>query len=748
MKGARCRRHSHIVGSGALLAALGLGLVSAPVARAQMAGLVAGPQRPISKSAPVTFLADGVSYDRQTGIITATGDVEAWQNGHVLYADKVVIDRNNNTATAIGHVVMMEPSGEVAFARRAYLSQGMKNAVMHDVATILAENGRIVANGARRYGGVLNELSKPVYSTCDLCKRNPNAAPLWQIKARSAIDDLQHKVIEYHDAELQIYGFPVFWLPYISQPDPSVKRQSGMLIPSFGSSTHIGEFFAIPYFWDISKSQDATIVPIIATKAGPVLDVKYRQALNDGKLTVNISAGKDRYAQNTGLSDSIFSNGVFDLNDTWRAGFSYNHTSSVQYLNDFRYLPNAAFLASNAYIEGFGEGSYAKISADTYQGLVATITQSELPIVAPYAHYDYFGAPDEFGGRFSMEASAYNVLRQVGTQSRRVAVVGNYDLPGTGPDGILLDARVRLVAAGYTASKLNEQPNYSDVGSAQTARAIPIGAISARWPLERSAGDWGEQIIEPRVQLEVAPSYGLGQTQVIPNEDSLDFQFTDANLFSLQRFGGLDRFAGGSRVDYALQGAWYLPGGAYVTGLVGQSYSFHKSLLYPPDSGLNDNVSDIVGRATVAPVSWFSVTYRTRLSHQDLGARMIDTYATFGNKTLSVNGGYLYTTTNPYYLFTQAGPPPAAYYIPRHEFTFGASTTLIPHWTLSGSTQRNIQTGQFDNAAFAATWQNECTAVNVTFYRSFTSFNYDHGTTTLLINITLKTLGNFGFSAL
>jgi LPS-assembly protein len=244
----------------------------------------------------------------------------------------------------------------------------MKNAVMHDVATILAENGRIVANGARRYGGVLNELSKPVYSTCDLCKHDPTAAPLWQIKARSAIDDLQHKVIEYHDAELQIYGFPVFWLPYISQPDPSVKRQSGLLIPSFGSSSHIGAFFAIPYYWDISKSQDATIVPIIATKAGPVLDVKYRQALNDGKLTVNISAGKDRYAQNTGLSDSIFSNGVFDLNDTWRAGFSYNHTSSVQYLNDFRVCRGVRRRLlredQRGYLSGAGRLDHAERAAD------------------------------------------------------------------------------------------------------------------------------------------------------------------------------------------------------------------------------------------------------------------------------------------------------------------------------------------------------------------------------------------------
>ncbi|CAG4909036.1 unnamed protein product [Acidocella sp. C78] len=737
---ARLRRRIGIGIAGTMLAAT--------AARAQMGALVAGPQTPVSKSAPVTFLADRVSYDHGTGIVVAAGHVEAWQDGHVLQADRIEIDRRHDTAVASGHVVMIEPDGAVVFARHAALSQGMKNAVLHDVASILAQNGRMVANGARRYGGVIEELSKPVYSTCNLCKSDPTAPPLWQIRARQAVEDLQHKVIEYHDAQIQIYGVPVFWLPYLSQPDPSVKRQSGLLIPSFGGSTHVGSFIATPYFWDIGKSQDLTIVPIVATKAGPVLDLKYRRAFNDGKLSINVSGGHDRYADRGGISDSIFANGTFDLNRSWRAGFSYNRTSSAQYLNDFRYLPNLAYLASNAWLEGFGRGSYARIEAETYQGLVASISQNRLPIVLPYARYSYDGQADSWGGRFSLTANAFNILRQVGTQTRRVAMIANYDLPRQGPDGLLVDARLRLIAAGYSADKLNLQPNYSPLTTSQTARAIPIGAVSFAWPLERDAGRWGTQIIEPRVQLVTAPVYGLGQTTTIPNEDSLDFQFTDANLFSLQRFGGIDRFAGGTRVDYALQGNWILPGGASAEGMIGQSYAFETSKLYPAESGLGGHYSDVVGRATIAPARWLSLTYRTRLSHRDLSTQMIDSYATFGPPSLRASAGYFYSTTNPYYLFTQSATPPAQYFVAQREVTLGVSTTLVPHWSISAGVQRNLATGRFDNASIGAVWQNECTAVSFNFYRNFTSYNYDHGTTTLLITVTLKTLGNIGFSAL
>ena len=369
-------------------------------------------------------------------------------------------------------------------------------------------------------------------------------------------------------------------------------------------------------------------------------------------------------------------------------------------------------------------------------------------MVSPYARYDYFGAPDELGGRFSFIANAFNVNRSVGTNTRRVAGIGTYELPLDGPLGSQWTARFRLIAAGYDASKLNQQPNFSTVGTTSTARAIPIGAVEMRLPLIRSAGDFGSQVIEPRVQLVSAPIYGQSQARLIPNEDSLDPEFSDANLFSLNRFSGIDRFSGGSRVDYALQGAWYLPSGAYASGLIGQSYAFHKNDLYPRGLGLSQNASDVVARATVTPKPWLNLTYRTRLSHHSLGVKMIDATASFGTNRLRFTGGYLYSTTNPYYLYTQAGPPPAAYYTKRREITAGVTTTIWQGWSASGSVQRNLATGQFDNAALAATWQNECTALNITFYRRFTSFNGDHGSTTLLVNITLKTLGNIGFNAL
>ena len=120
--------------------------------------------------------------------------------------------------------MLLEPDGQVLFADYAELTQDMKNGVLRDMRAILAENGRLAANGARRTEGEINELSRVVYSTCNLCAKDPTKPPLWQIRALSAVQDLEHKKIEYQDAVLEMYGFPVGYMPYFWHVDPSVKR--------------------------------------------------------------------------------------------------------------------------------------------------------------------------------------------------------------------------------------------------------------------------------------------------------------------------------------------------------------------------------------------------------------------------------------------------------------------------------------------------------------------------------------------
>lgn len=734
--------------AGAALLALLLATGPSSLAQTQLKSIETSNQQHINRNAPVTFTADSVEYDRENALVIATGHVEAWQNDTVVRADKITFDRDTGVMAARGHVVLLQPDGQVVFADYAELTQDMKNGVLRDMRALLAQNGRLAANGARRTNGEINELSRVVYSTCNLCAKDPTRPPLWEIRALSAVQDLEHKKIEYEDAVLEMYGIPVMYMPYFWHADPSVKRASGLLVPSLGGSSHLGAFFAQPYYWVIDDQSDATFTPMLTTRAGPELTTDYRRRFNNGSIDVLGSVG---YLDNSPQA-TVFAKGQFSLNNTWRWGFDLQRTSSEDFIRDFYFGSQSGIyvtnlLSSQVYAEGFAPGAYSRVDVRFYQGLDNTIDTSKLPVVAPRYEYSYFGQPDSWGGRVSVDAGAFNVMRTDGTSTRRANITGNYELPFEGDLGDLWKVTLHTDAIGYDANNFNQQPNFGPENTVNAARAQPQAALDFRWPFMRDSGAWGTQLLEPMAEIVVAPQTGASQILKYPNEDSLDLEFSDQNLFGFNRFPGVDRLDGGYRANVAMHGAWYL-GGTTFDGLIGQSYRTNKDDLYSEDSGLHDQVSDIVARASFAPTNWLNLTYRTRLDHKNFATRMADALASIGKPTFSVNVGYFYSSTDPYTLFDQAPPPPPnTVDVPRNEGTLGFST----HWgnyRLSTSVRRDLQTNQMVSVAADAAYEDECFILDLTFFRRYTSYNGDNGSTTALVQLTFKTIGQFGFHAL
>jgi LPS-assembly protein len=696
------------------------------------------PPAPISRNEPVAFTADEVHYDRDRGLVTATGNVEAWQNDHILRADKITFDRNTNVAAASGHVTIVEPDGQVLFSDYAELGEGMRDGVLRGMRALLAENGRLVANGARRTGGKINELSRVVYSTCNLCAKDPSKAPLWQLRARDAVQDQEAKRIEYRDAVLDIYGIPVAWFPYVWHADPSVKRASGFLIPSFGHSNEIGEFLQVPYYWVLDDNSDATFIPNINTGQGFNLDTLYRRRFNDGTLNVDLGVGYDQGS----LQGSIFAKGQFALNNTWRYGFDINRASAATYLRDYKFSNRGDVLTSSVYLEGFGTGAYTRLDALAYQGLVASITQSQLPYVLPRYKYSYFGEPDALGGRLSFDTENFNVLRDVGTTTQRLGMSVRWDRPFAGILGERYGLTLRTDAAAYNGTSLDQNPNFYSTGSAQVARAQPNAALEVRWPFVREG--WGRQIVEPIVQLVAGPNAGSARKLKIPNEDSLDLEFTDQNLFSINKFPGIDQQEGGVRLNAGLHLNWTV-GGMSVDQLVGQSYRTQVNDAFLIGSGLEHRTSDVVTRTTFTPAKWLDLTGRTRLDRRDLSLRFADVQGSTGYDRLRLSAGYLYSNVNPYFLYDQPTIP-ASYFQPRNELTLTAASNY-DHYRLSAYARRDLALNKMVAAGVRATYEDECFIFDANVSRRYTSLNGDTGATLVLFQLTFKTVGQFGFSA-
>ena len=119
------------------------------------------------------------------------------------------------------------------------------------------------------------KFKKGVFTTCKIRKEK---CPPWKISAEEVHHDKKNKVINYKNAWLQVYDKPILYFPKFFHPDPTVKRQSGFLIPELSSSNNLGNYLSVPYFKVISENKDLTFTPRFYDKEKIIYQTEYRQA--------------------------------------------------------------------------------------------------------------------------------------------------------------------------------------------------------------------------------------------------------------------------------------------------------------------------------------------------------------------------------------------------------------------------------------------------------------------------------------
>ena len=725
----------------------------------------AGPVRQ-DPNAPVTFSADEVDYDRERTTVTARGRVEAWQNERVVRADEFTHNRETGVTHLRGHVQLLEADGQVMFAEDAELGAGFREGVFTDVRALLAGGGRMAANGARRItvpadvagsddgrDQTLTDLARVIYSSCKSCERDPTAAPLWQMRARQATQDTATQRISYRDAALEMWGLPVLYSPFFSHPDPQNPRSSGFLFPTMGLTRFLGGFVQLPYFWAIDGSQDITFSPLVSTRQSPNLGIEYRRRFNTGEFQLQASAGYFNGTDTRGREEfagHLYSRGRFNIDENWRTGFEINRATSELYLRTYRF-DFRRVLTSQAYVEGFwGTEGYVRVDARVYQGLRAGDNYDRLPVIGPNAHAEYYPREQFLGGQIYGDVGMLGVTRSSGAWSQRATTRLGWDRRDTDGLGGLWNFRVQGDMRAYYADKQGLDPIYLPNANGGSAAGNIRVAADWRMPFVRDAGAWGQQTIEPRVQIVTGPNTGA-QTR-LPNEDSVDFEFTDANLFSLNRFTGRDRQEGGTRIDAALRGAWNFPNGGQVEGIVGRSYRLHRDATFAAGTGLERRASDWVGRVSFMPTSWLDLHARGRADGETGQHRFSDYTANVTQRnvgpldSLSFYGGYLYST-------------PQAFLTPlrtRNEVLGGVSATLRQtngaQWRVNASIRYDLDLGRPALIQGSAGYEDECFIIEGRFVRRFArdaSTQQDYaGNTLLLFRIGFKTLGEYGFRAL
>lgn len=677
---------------------------------------------------PVLMTAESITHDQDRQVVTAIGNVEISQENRVLLADKVVYDLKQDRVFASGDVSILEPTGEVVFANTMEVTGDLKAGVAENVRLLLTDKARLAAAVGHRSGGQVNELERAVYSPCLPCRDDPDADLLWQLRAQHVTHDQVTKDIEYEDVWVEMFGVPVFYTPYLSHPDPTVDRRSGFLVPSLRSSEELGPEVTIPYYYVFSPSHDLTVQPRFTTNEGPVLAGEHRKRFTFGRMVTEGSLTRD---SNDEVRGHIKADGEFHLSEQWRAGYNVHRSSDQTYLRRYDYdVVSKPFLTSRVYGEGFGRRSYALAESYAFQDQLATQDSDRIPYVAPLLNYSYVGEPDSYGGHWALDASALSLTRSGGTDSQRIAVKPAWILPFTSAAGQVVTLSLGVQAFGYRFSDFQGAGDSED----SSGRVLPEAAVEWRYPFI-SVGESISQVIEPIVLGVVSPYWDPGS---VPNEDSLDLEFSDTNLFRLNRFSGLDRQEVGPRISYGGQYSAYGKGAGYFSVLLGQTYQFRENDDAPDRTGLEDNLSDIVGRMVVSPSRNFDLYYRFRLDKDNLEPHRHELMSMLGPPLLRLVADYTLIDET-----ASLGENDT-----REQITAAIESAVTENWKVRVFGAQSL-TGNEDGLLYngaSLIYEDECFAVTTTYVNSRTTDRDVEAGQTIMLQVNFKTLGNLPIS--
>ncbi len=539
--------------------------------------------------APATLIADNIRFDG-TSSVTAQGSVEVFFDGARLRAQSISYDGTTNNLSVQGPLTLVDASGNsVIVADFAQLSADLQNGVLQSARLVLDRQLQIAATEINRVDGRYTQLYQAVASACEVCFENPT--PLWEIRARQIIHDEQEQQLYFDRAQFRVMGIPIFYLPRMRLPDPTLERATGFLAPSLRADDLTGTQLRVPYFVMLGDSADLTITPWIGLGT-QTIEVRYRQAFRNGELQVDAAASSDD------LTDSdtrayLFADARFDLARDFTLELQAQAVSDRGYLTTYD-LSDLDVLESYARVSRVRREEYIEASGTLYQSLREGVDNETLPTRVAHAEITRRYQPGLIGGLLTAELEGTGFYRYStvdGDDGRDVfRVTGALDWRRSETfGGLLATVQGALHGGVYNTS---EDSSFDDV----VQRLTPYGAIELRYPVQAVSATGVSHVIEPVVQLVWSDTYG----DDAPNEDSFIVEFDEANLFSLDRLPGSDRRETGARANIGLSYSRTALSGLQLGVAAGVVLRAQDEGQFTDGSGLDGTQSDFLVAAHVS----------------------------------------------------------------------------------------------------------------------------------------------------
>ncbi|MDG1935941.1 MAG: LPS assembly protein LptD [Paracoccaceae bacterium] len=576
------------------------------------------------------LLADLIELDAQ-GNLVAQGNVDIVYKDQRLKAPKVVYIKDKNILIMDMGATLTDKNGSHFIAETAELDRQLLNGIIKGANLVLEQQIQMRADTLERKGGLNSNLTTVRATACFSCK---NPVPIWQIRAKSGLHDIEKQQLIFQDAHLRIFDIPVFYVPYLRLPEPGVKRMRGFLVPRTKQNSLLGLGLELPYFIPMGQDKDTTVSPLISQETN-TLKFTYRQAFDAGRIVADLAASWDTV--NTDKIRGRFqSDGDFNLPLNYRLHYDFTMVSDDNYINDYDYPPLDR-IASRININKTQKRQHEEANLVYYHSLF--YDYGVLPAIINFNHFDrYFKIP-AFEGDFKISAILHNNFRsstknRYGRDIRRLNTSFGWSDSFNVNQGIRIELGTQVRFDSYLTRQDTSFKNEENTVSAD-------GLIMARWPMIRRDTLQHQDILEPVLQLAFSKQDDLK----LPLEESTHSELDEGNLISLSRFPAHDRFEKDGRGTIGLRWLRQFKSGSKLDISLGQVFRQNQDEDFNAGSGLSGKVSDLLLSAGYTGQNGLSISGRTLLDH-NISPNRAEALATFAWDRVSLSTGFSFLPTS------------------------------------------------------------------------------------------------------
>ena len=641
--------------------------------------------------------ADRLTYRELADEVLAEGNVRIERDGSVITGPR-------------GRLVVHESTGEIESPRYT-----MRRAVSGDGSSAPRE---VVGQGGAELlqfeGENQYRLKQATWSTCEA----PD--PDWYLKSSELQLDYDREVGVSQGSSLVFKDTTLLWWPWVEFPLAG-QRQSGLLPPTVGLSNKTGFDLSLPYYFNLAPNYDATFAPRLMTRRGLQLAGEFRYLTQQSSGSVRGEWLQDRVA---GKARSL---GALQhaqwLAPHLFASLDLNAVSDDQYFEDLSSRIEGASrsnLLREARLRYTGGGWWtASALVQSYQTLSGIEPYRRLPqlllegrrgdlpaglvlsLRGEFVDFDHPDADKATGSRLLLNPQL----------SLPIETAGYYVTP--------------RIALHHTRYALDEA---LAGGRKDITRSMPVFSVDSGLFFDRNSELFGNayrQTLEPRLMYVNVP---YRRQDDVPVFDTAIYDFGFAQIFSENRYAGIDRIADANQVTAAVTTRFIEPASGLerFRATIGQRYYFDdRRVLLPDEKVTASNNTDILAAASGRITATTSVDTALQYNAEDAVTQRFNFGVRYQPEPFKAfNIGYRYSRGV------------------LRDIDVSGQWPLGDGWYGVARVSRSIQEGRITEAIGGLEYNGGCWVFRTALHRFAT--NPDDATNALFFQLELSGLGSLG----